>query len=349
MRLSKLTALGAVLFFALAAGATVAPAQSARERVDGVTNFGRVTETYFRGGKVTPAGVENLYNLGVRTIIDLRDEPSPGEPEACEQLGITYHKVPLSGHAAPDSSTVDRVLSIIKDSKTPVYVHCSAGKHRAGTIGALYRMRVQGWSEEKAWEEQQAYGFGPRQAHLELFEYAYGTDGAGAGATTDVLASVSMPVSTFVGAAAAPAQAVAALSPSAGYVSMKDVVAKARKEGGTGDIMQIDLEYDITRSSATWDVTFSSGNEYEFDATTGAFVGVKPKAASKIAKMLPIGDVAKSFHDIMSAAEASAKQPVMEMELKHIKGTDRAVYEVVFADGQTVYHDANSGSKIDSM
>jgi protein tyrosine/serine phosphatase len=54
-------------------------------------------------------------------------------------------------------------------------VHCSAGKHRSGTIAALYRTRVQGWSKEKAWAEQQSYGFGTPEKHPELYDYVYGS------------------------------------------------------------------------------------------------------------------------------------------------------------------------------
>ena len=66
------------LFFLIAAPFGSAGAQQRdRERVDGVTNFGRVTDKYFRGGEVTAAGVERLYEMGVRTIVNLRDEASP--------------------------------------------------------------------------------------------------------------------------------------------------------------------------------------------------------------------------------------------------------------------------------
>jgi protein tyrosine phosphatase (PTP) superfamily phosphohydrolase (DUF442 family)/uncharacterized membrane protein YkoI len=150
-------------------------AGSPRKVLAGVENFGQVTEKYYRGGKVTPEGVANLARLGVRTIIDLRDEESPGEPEACKQLGIRYYKFPFNGHATPDSAAVAEILSIVRNATEPVYVHCSAGKHRAGTICALYRMRVQGWSPEQAWAEQKSYGFGLPEEHPELFAFVYGS------------------------------------------------------------------------------------------------------------------------------------------------------------------------------
>ena len=162
-----------ILTLVLIALAPITLAQSPRKQVEGVKNFGRVTARYFRGGAVTPAGVDNLAAMGVRTIIDLRDKPSPGEPEACKRNGIKYHKFPMDGSVTPNEKAVNQILSIIRSAKEPVYVHCSAGKHRAGTIAALYRIRVQGWSKARTWAEQQTYGFGPAKEHAALYAYVY--------------------------------------------------------------------------------------------------------------------------------------------------------------------------------
>jgi protein tyrosine phosphatase (PTP) superfamily phosphohydrolase (DUF442 family)/uncharacterized membrane protein YkoI len=167
-------AVAAVAFLSIVSVQTVGGAQQQRERVPGVSNFGRVTDKYFRGGALTPEGVRNLYAMGVRTIVNLRDEPSPEEAAEAKRLGIAYHTFPMTTHATPDPAKIERVLSIIRSAGEPVYVHCSAGKHRAGTVCALYRMRDQGWSPERAWAEQSSYGFGPPEEHPELYAFAYG-------------------------------------------------------------------------------------------------------------------------------------------------------------------------------
>lgn len=168
--------MSALLLF-LAACAPAILAQGDRERVEGVKNFGRVTEGYFRGGAITSEGIENLAAMGVRTIVDLRDNASASESKICARLGIRYVNFPMTGHDAPEDRVVDEVLSIIQtgqNAKEPVYVHCAAGKHRAGTMAALYRIRVQGWTKERAWSEQQSYGFGSPDGHPELYAYVYG-------------------------------------------------------------------------------------------------------------------------------------------------------------------------------
>lgn len=149
---------------------TLVLAQNSRERLDGVTNFGRLTDKVFTGGQVTAQRIENLAGMGVKTIIDLRDEESPGEARACAKNGIKYLKFPMNGHAAPEEQLVGKVLSVLKRAKEPVYFHCSAGRHRAGTIAALYRIRIQGWSPDRAWAEQKSYGFGPVEGHPALYQ-----------------------------------------------------------------------------------------------------------------------------------------------------------------------------------
>ena len=159
----------------LNANASVRSSQHGPEPVEGVTNFGRVTDMVFRGGSVTPDGVRNLAARGVRTIVDLRQGDSRGEPEVCRQYGITYYRFSMSPRATPDSAAIDKILEIMRNARAPVYVHCSAGNHRTGTVCALYRMRVQGWPAERAWAEQEFYGFGPPENHPELFAFVYGS------------------------------------------------------------------------------------------------------------------------------------------------------------------------------
>ncbi len=163
-----------ILTIVIFAAAPATFAQSGREQVEGVKNFGRVTDSYFRGGAVTPDGIRTLAEMGVRTIIDLRDHPNADEPTVCQRSGIMYFNFPMTGHDTPGDNAVNEILSIIQNAKEPVYVHCSAGKHRAGTIAALYRTRVQGWSKQQAWVEQQSYGFGAPEGHPELYAYVYG-------------------------------------------------------------------------------------------------------------------------------------------------------------------------------
>lgn len=403
-------------------------AQNSREQIEGVQNFGRVTERYFRGGQVTPGGIERLAAMGVRTIVDLRDEESPGEAETSRRNGIKYFKFPMSGYATPDDKAVNEILSIIERAKEPVYVHCSAGKHRAGTIAALYRIRAQGWSPDRAWAEQKSYGFGPPEGHPQLYAYVYGKEFAPAGsANPDVArltetaavsdeeksskktkkhdndddhhsskekrkknhkslknegddaeddsakdqdrsekaprearverAEVALAPESKADSEAkvAPSNSNrAGLSAAAGYISLADAIKRARDEGGKGDVLKIDLEWDPARSLTTWDITFSSGNQYELDAASGKLLGTTSKAPAKLAVLAPLaldGSAKRllTFQEIIRKAEASRRQTVMEMELKQIKGRAETVYEVVLADRATILYDAATGAAIEDF
>lgn len=403
-------------------------AQNSREQIEGVQNFGRVTERFFRGGQVTPDGIERLAALGVRTIIDLRDEESPGEAETCQRNGIKYFKFPMSGYATPDEKAVNEILSIIERAKEPVYVHCSAGKHRAGTIAARYRIRVQGWSPERAWAEQNSYGFGPPEGHPQLYAYVYGkqfvpaesgnayvvrpTDTAavsdeeksskktkkhdddddhhsskekrkknhkslkneGDDAEDDSAkgkdrsekakgearverAEVAPAPESKAGSEAKvePSNSNrAGLSAAASYISLADAIKRARDEGGKGDVLKLDLEWDPARSLTTWDITFSSGNQYELDAASGKLLGTTSKAPAKLAVLAPLaldGSAKRllTFQEIIRKAEASRRQTVMEMELKQIKGRADTIYEVVLADRATILYDAATGATIEDF
>src|SRR5262245_42607777 len=55
------------------------------------------------------------------------------------------------------------------------------------------------------------------------------------------------------------------LSAQARYITMGEAIKRAKSEGGTGDLLKVDLEWDEYRSTVTWDLTFSSGNEYEIE------------------------------------------------------------------------------------
>lgn len=351
----------------------------ARQRVEGVSNLGQVTEHYFRGGELTPEGIENLAALGIRTIIDLRDDAEPEGAETCKRLGLVYHNFPLSQYETPNPATIDRILQLIRDTKTPVYVHCSGGKHRAGTICALYRMRVQGWSAERAWKEQQAYGFGPPEEHPDLFLFAYGntpvakrlrqeptsaeaTKNDGNAEPVARKESSSKPAPVAAPAANAKTAKTEAgkteagktaaiegvLSATARYISPAEAVARAKASGATGNLARINLEYDKKRSLPVWKVIFATAMEYRFDAVTGALLATKPKPSEGLSVLSPLtlNNRLLSFQNIIARAEQRTGQKAAEMELKRVRGRNQTFFEVAMADGVTLFFDAVTGKQI---
>lgn len=125
--------------------------------VDGLFNA-RATDArapwLVRTGSVdalTAAGAEELRELGVSLIVDLREE-SEAAPAA---HGIPVRRVALYGEAPPEAGRLEDVyeallrrrgtalaqaVGLIAEAKGAVVVHCTAGKDRTGLVVALARL-----------------------------------------------------------------------------------------------------------------------------------------------------------------------------------------------------------------
>ena len=281
-------------------------AQGSHEQVEGVRNFERVTDRYFRGGQVTEDGVDHLARIGARTIIDLRDKSSAGEPEAFQRNSIKYIKFPAYVYG-------DTEVLVDEDKKDE---KSSMSKRKKD-------------KKEEAKDQKQSNK-----------------------ADDETTSAVREDAGSEIARQPGSSPATGRLSADAGYMAIKDAIKRVKAEGASGDLLKIDLEWDDVRSAVTWDLTFSSGTEYELDAITGKLLGKKPKASSKLALLEPLelsGDTKKMFQEIIKKAEKSQSKPVMEMELKRIKGHSQTIFEVSLTSGATLYYDAATGEAIAAL
>jgi tyrosine-protein phosphatase SIW14 len=127
---------------------------------NGILNFGKVNDNLYRGAEPDAAAVQNLKQLGVKTIIDLRTGKEVRAAEAGEARSnnITYTNVPLKGLGRPTDEQVAKVLSLIESLEGPVFIHCEHGCDRTGTIIACYRIKRDQWTGEAAQKEADLYG-----------------------------------------------------------------------------------------------------------------------------------------------------------------------------------------------
>lgn len=140
----------------------------------GLTNFGKVSDFYYRGAQPKDDEYGKLAGLGVKTVIDLRDDPKAYARSSAEQAGLKYINLPMSDKSYPSADAADKFLSLINDKANwPVYVHCAGGRHRTGAMTAVFRMNVQGWDINHAYEEMKDYDFYTRWGHKAMKKYVF--------------------------------------------------------------------------------------------------------------------------------------------------------------------------------
>jgi protein tyrosine phosphatase (PTP) superfamily phosphohydrolase (DUF442 family) len=124
----------------------------------GVPNLYRVSGQLYRGDQPSPQGMQNLKDLGLKTIINLRSFHS--DRDEIGITGLAYEHITMKAWH-PEEKEAVRFLKIVTDPKrAPVLVHCQHGADRTGTMVAVYRIAVQGWSKDEAIREMTEGGFG---------------------------------------------------------------------------------------------------------------------------------------------------------------------------------------------
>jgi protein tyrosine phosphatase (PTP) superfamily phosphohydrolase (DUF442 family) len=139
-----------------------------------VENFGKVTEFFFRGAQPKGENYNQLAAIGVKTVIDLRNDPKDFAKSLAERAGLKYINFPMSDKNYPASDTAAKFLTIVNDQENwPVYVHCAGGRHRTGIMTAVFRMTNQGWDINRAYEEMKDYDFYTRWGHKPMKEFIF--------------------------------------------------------------------------------------------------------------------------------------------------------------------------------
>jgi protein tyrosine/serine phosphatase len=125
--------------------------------VDGVPNLNKVSDNLYRSAQPTAQGMKNLKQMGIETVVNLRSFHS--DREEIGNTGLDYEHIYMKAWH-PERKEAVRFLQIVTNPKrTPVLVHCLHGADRTGTMIALYRIAVQGWTREEAIREMTEGGF----------------------------------------------------------------------------------------------------------------------------------------------------------------------------------------------
>ena len=137
-----------------------------------IKNFGQMDERFFRGGQPKEGQYEELAALGIKTIVDLREDPEAYEKRDAEALGMRYVNIPMSDKDYPQTAKIDEFLKLVDDPSTgKFFVHCAGGRHRTGVMGAVYRFNRYNWNFEQVYAEMKKYDFYTRWGHGDMKKF----------------------------------------------------------------------------------------------------------------------------------------------------------------------------------
>ncbi len=135
----------------------------------GLPNLHKVSDSLYRGAQPDKEGFRQLKAMGIKTVINLRSFHSDRDEMGDTQLRREH--IWFKAWNAEDEE-IARFLKIVSDTNhTPVFVHCQHGADRTGTMCAIYRVAVQGWSKEDAIKEMVEGGYGFHAIWQNLIRY----------------------------------------------------------------------------------------------------------------------------------------------------------------------------------
>ena len=137
-----------------------------------IKNFGQMDDRFFRGAQPKEDQYKQLADLGIKTVIDLRNDPTDYEKPAVEALGMRYVNIPMSDKDYPETSKIDEFLKLVNDPATgKFYVHCAGGRHRTGVIGAVYRFNIYNRNYDQVYAEMKKFDFYTRWGHGDMKKF----------------------------------------------------------------------------------------------------------------------------------------------------------------------------------
>ena len=125
--------------------------------LQGVPNLHKVSDSLYRSAQPTAQGMQNLKKKGIETVVNLRSFHS--DRDEIGSTGLGYEHIYVKAWH-PERKEIVRFLRLVtNEEQTPVLVHCQHGADRTGTMCALYRIAIQGWTKKEAIREMREGGF----------------------------------------------------------------------------------------------------------------------------------------------------------------------------------------------
>ncbi len=110
-------------------------------------NFHQVDSKVWRCAQPNAEDFAGFRKLGIGDVLDLREWHD--DQSAAKGTSLSLHHVAMNPGDVRRKDLV-KAVKILRDAPGPIVVHCLHGSDRTGTVVAMYRMAVDGWSREKA-------------------------------------------------------------------------------------------------------------------------------------------------------------------------------------------------------
>lgn len=122
----------------------------------------------YRSGQPRPKDFPYLCKkYGIQSVVVAKDKVKRYELEfgKTSSMGILHvqfkRDILRARHKIPPREILSNFLIFAKNmrkQKRPFLIHCRRGKDRTGLLVALYRIEVQRWTPQDAWEEMRLWG-----------------------------------------------------------------------------------------------------------------------------------------------------------------------------------------------
>lgn len=144
-------------------------------QAEGLHNFYKVSEHLYRSAQPGEAGYQAIAQLGVGTVLNLRQYHLDHPPVEPEVQAMQFRHVSMNAGNFTEQQVLE-ALTVIAESPKPVLVHCLHGSDRTGTIVAMYRLVCQGWDKQQALDELMSGGYGYHRFFSNIPEFIESVD-----------------------------------------------------------------------------------------------------------------------------------------------------------------------------
>jgi protein tyrosine phosphatase (PTP) superfamily phosphohydrolase (DUF442 family) len=139
-----------------------------------IKNFGVADGRIYRGEQPSKDEYAHLAAMGIKVVIDLRLDAKKFAKASAEAAGMKYVNIPIDDAGMPTDADASAFLKAVAEAGSdPVYVHCAGGRHRTGSMIAVYRMQCDDWNVEQAYQEMLDYDFYTAWGHEGFKTYVF--------------------------------------------------------------------------------------------------------------------------------------------------------------------------------